>query len=84
MLGDCDEKIGDVLGRLGDKVTVVLDPPKSGCADNVVQSLLASCPATLARDVAALSVGFKLVSATPYDMFPQTTAIETLAVLIRK
>lgn len=94
VLGDCGEKIGDVLGRLGDKVTVVLDPPKSGCAENVVRSLLASrpekivyisCnPATLARDVAALSVGFKLVSATPYDMFPQTTAIETLAVLIRK
>ena len=95
ILGDCAEKIGGVLENFGkDKVTVVLDPPKSGCAEKVLQSILASrpekivyisCnPATLARDVAALSYGFDLVSAVPFDMFPQTTAIETLVVLSKK
>lgn len=45
-----------------------------------------SCnPATLARDLnALLKGGFELVSVTPYDMFPQTTSIETLVVLSHK
>ena len=70
---------------------VVLDPPRAGCAPEVVQALLAmgaarlvyvSCdPATLARDVKRLSAGgYRLVSAQPLDMFPQTHPIDTLAV----
>jgi 23S rRNA (uracil1939-C5)-methyltransferase len=41
-----------------------------------------SCnPATLARDLAGLRNKFKIVAVQPFDMFPQTAEIETVAVL---
>ena len=69
-------------------VTVVVDPPRAGCAPTVIQSLLAlrpqtliyvSCdPATLARDLAILvKGGYKLNDIQPVDLFPHTPHIET-------
>jgi tRNA/tmRNA/rRNA uracil-C5-methylase (TrmA/RlmC/RlmD family) len=70
---------------------VLLDPPAQGVAPEVIQALLdaevprivyVSCdPATLARDVAKLSDGYRLARAIPVDMFPQTASIETAALL---
>ncbi len=71
---------------------VVLDPPRSGLEKEVLDALMkmkpeviayVSCdPATLARDVKRVARrGYRLVSATPFDMFPQTYHIETLAIL---
>jgi 23S rRNA (uracil1939-C5)-methyltransferase len=41
-----------------------------------------SCnPATLARDLARLRNKFNIVVVQPFDMFPQTAEIETVAVL---
>ncbi|MBI3360386.1 MAG: class I SAM-dependent RNA methyltransferase, partial [Chloroflexi bacterium] len=70
---------------------VVLDPPRSGCGKPVTEALIAlaaprvvyvSCdPATLARDAKWLIAGgYRLASARPVDMFPQTHHIETVAV----
>lgn len=73
--------------------TVVLDPPRSGAAP-VIKSLLqlqpdrivyVSCdPSTLARDLLLLkNGGYRLLSARPIDMFPQTWHIEGIAILVR-
>lgn len=70
---------------------VILDPPRKGLSESVIRALNAypakrlvyvSCdPATLARDVKALSSAYRLVSAHPVDMFPQTAHVETVCLL---
>lgn len=78
-----------------DKVDVVLlNPPRKGCAPEMLQALLRlqpqrilyiSCdPDTLARDLSVLvAAGWQLGPVQPFDMFPQTAHVETLAVLTR-
>ncbi|MGE5217659.1 MAG: 23S rRNA (uracil(1939)-C(5))-methyltransferase RlmD [Chloroflexota bacterium] len=72
---------------------IVLDPPRSG-AKGIETDLAAlgaekifyiSCnPATLARDLAALSnLGYKIRTVQPIDLFPQTFHVEALTVLER-
>ena len=71
---------------------VLLDPPRTGVDADALEALIAlgaprllyvSCePATLARDLRQLaSHGYHLEWAQPFDMFPQTRHVETLAVL---
>jgi 23S rRNA (uracil1939-C5)-methyltransferase len=72
---------------------VLLDPPRKGLKETVVASLrrhrpplllyLSCDPATLARDLALLTApaGYRLVSLQPLDFFPNTSHVETLAVL---
>ncbi len=73
---------------------VVLDPPRSGCDKRVLEALIkisapkiiyVSCnPATLARDAEILCQGgYKLISAKPFDMFPETGHVETVALMSR-
>ena len=93
--GDVADHIGKVAKAYsGQKVTVVLDPPRSGCEKSVLEAIInsdisdviyVSCsPATLARDLGILAEFYKIKSVTPYDMFPQTMHVETLVVLQRK
>ena len=72
---------------------VVLDPPREGASDvcrelielGPPRILYISCdPATQARDLKILlSSGYRCLSAQPFDFFPQTHHIESLAVLAR-
>lgn len=73
---------------------VFLDPPRKGCEPQTLDALIAaevpavwylSCnPATLARDLARLrGAGYRLETVRPYDMFPQTGHVETLATMRR-
>lgn len=94
--GDCADCLKSAVEKLKEDVCVILDPPKSGCQKNVAENLAAaknvnkiiyvSCnPSTLARDCAIFEKGgFEVVSVRPYDMFPQTTSVETLVVLSKK
>ena len=69
---------------------IVVDPPRRGLEDGVVQALArlapprlvyVSCdPATLARDAARLrAAGFVLRTVQPIDLFPQTYHVECVS-----
>ena len=74
----------------------MVDPPRKGCDESVLQTIAndfqpervvyVSCdPATLARDVKALTVlGYSLKEYTPFDLFARTGHVETVACLIRE
>jgi 23S rRNA (uracil1939-C5)-methyltransferase len=94
----CRYDSGDVAAllseRLPDVAAVLLDPPRKGLERTVVDRLLAcppprllylSCdPATLARDLSLLCAsGYRPGSVQPIDFFPNTSHVETLAVLER-
>ncbi len=70
----------------------VLNPPRKGCEGSLLAALATlkprrivyvSCdPATLARDLQILvSSGYHLDGVQPYDMFPQTAHVESVASL---
>ena len=82
------------LPELGDLDALVVDPPRAGLADGVVESIAAaaparvayvSCnPATWARDVARFeNEGYRLTSVQPVDLFPQTYHVEVASVFER-
>jgi 23S rRNA (uracil1939-C5)-methyltransferase len=70
---------------------VLLDPPRAGCDEAVLNLLKASqvsmilyisChPATAIRDWKVLSPEFQLSSVQPFDMFPQTDHVELVGIL---
>lgn len=70
-------------------LTVVLDPPRVGCAPQVLKALIhlkprnliyVSCdPGTLARDLGFLNKSnFRIKDVIPIDLFPHTSHIETV------
>ncbi len=73
---------------------VLLDPPRGGCSEEVIQALgnqkikqiiyLSCNPSALARDLANFKkLGpWKIARVQPFDMFPQTDHIETLVELV--
>lgn len=74
---------------------VVLDPPRKGCAPELLHTVVqmrperivyVSCdPATLARDMRILAdLGYPPQELTPVDMFPRTAHVETCVKLCRK
>ena len=83
------------LEAIGPVDAVVVDPPRSGLQPEALSGLVAtgasriayvSCdPATLARDAKSLTAkGYRLVAATPVDLFPQTYHVETVAIFHRE
>lgn len=73
---------------------VMVDPPRKGCDETFLNTLLAlepkkivyiSCnPSTQQRDAQILSTKYNLTQITPVDMFPQTTHVETVALFERQ
>lgn len=73
---------------------VLLNPPRTGLDAQVISEVIAasptrliyvSCmPSTLARDIAQLiKGGYQIENVQGFDMFPQTTHVETVVTLIR-
>ena len=92
LLGPAETLLPQVVGTFNAaETTIVLDPPRVGCAPSAIellrrtlprQVIYVSChPATLARDLKTLCEGglFRLESITPLDMFPQTQHVECVA-----
>jgi 23S rRNA (uracil1939-C5)-methyltransferase len=83
-------RVEDVLPELKRPHLVITNPPRTGMDERVISGLkrvrperlvYISCdPATLARDLQRL-VSFRLVLVQSFDLFPQTTHVETVAVL---
>ena len=82
------------LATIGHIDAVVVDPPRAGLMPEAIDGLVAtgasriayvSCdPATLARDTKSLTEkGYRLIAATPVDLFPQTYHVETVAIFNR-
>lgn len=74
--------------------TLVLNPPRVGAGPDIMSGIAGlgpervvyvSCnPATLARDLAYLCAGgYRLERLAPFDMFPQTHHVETVALMLR-
>lgn len=74
---------------------LVVDPPRSGLDDRIIQALKAqkglkklayvSCnPSTLARDLKELNEEYTIERIVPVDLFPQTNHVETVALMSRK
>ena len=92
--GDVNVELVRLCQRLkGQKTALVFDPPRKGLAPETKAAALAAEPekivyiscdsATLARDIKDLSAKYKLETCRPFDMFPQTAAVETLCLLTR-
>ena len=73
---------------------LIVDPPRTGMDINLLHYLqknpvkkiiYVSCnPATLAKNCNHLSAKYHILQIQPLDMFPQTSAVETVVVLERK
>ena len=94
---DCEKLLVTAEKSLGRKINpdvIVLDPPRSGCDErllNFISTLSAkrivyiSCnPATLARDVKVMkNLGYSASEVTPFDLFPGTGHVESVVCLTR-
>lgn len=73
---------------------VILDPPRAGVHQDVIDTLLyimperivyVSCnPATQARDLALMNDAYRIDAVQPVDMFPQTQHVENVVRLTRR
>lgn len=87
------ESVEGVLANELPADVVLLNPPRRGLEPQVIEALLerptsrivyVSCdPATLARDLSGLVQGFTLREVKGFDLFPQTSHVETVVTLDR-
>ena len=87
------ERVGGSTSRIriGDRTTVIVDPPRGGMERNVPAFLAnsrakrlfyVSCdPATLARDLQVLAKTYRIRRVRLFDLFPRTARFETLVEL---
>jgi 23S rRNA (uracil1939-C5)-methyltransferase len=91
-VGKAEEVIPDWYKKGNTADVLVVDPPRKGCDEALLQTILSmkpkkvvyvSCnPGTLARDLRILEDGgYKTVEVQPVDMFPQTMHVEVVTAL---
>ncbi|KAF5061848.1 23S rRNA (uracil-C(5))-methyltransferase RlmCD [anaerobic digester metagenome] len=93
--GKSEELIQQLMTESREPDLVVVDPPRKGCDESLLQAIghsgiqrmiYVSCdPATLARDAKILrTFGFHPAHIQPYDNFPQTQHVETVVLMTRE
>ena len=85
------DKSENVLSYIEPDATIILDPPRAGCDENLITKLseikpetiiyLSCNPATQARDVKKLLNQYKIKTIQTYNFFPHTPHIENLVIL---
>ena len=84
-----------ILGRKIQPDIVILDPPRAGCDEKLIDFISSlspekivyvSCnPATLARDAKQFKErGYFCGKLTPFDLFPATGHVESVVCLVRQ
>ena len=92
--GPCEEAISDLVDKK-DIDLLVVDPPRKGMDKKFIEAIgpmkikkiiYVSCNIrTMSRDLVYLSeYGYEVNEITPFDMFPNTTHVETVVCLSRK
>ena len=86
ILGDLRKSLLQITGRPD---VMIIDPPRAGMHNDVVKIVLqmapkrivyVSCnPATMARDIAMIKDSYSVLEVQPFDMFPHTHHIESVA-----
>jgi 23S rRNA (uracil1939-C5)-methyltransferase len=95
LVGDIKDAFNiELLREHGKPDVVILDPPRAGVHQNVIDNLIhaapgkivyVSCnPATQARDIKLLAGQYSVTGIQPVDMFPQTHHVENVVLLERK
>ena len=86
------EAIQKIMSRSRSVDAVILDPPRNGTADNVIDSIASREPECIAHlfcntDLLPTDVerwkcnGYRITRAIPFDMFPGTDDVEVMVVL---
>ncbi len=92
--GKAEEILTNNKDFLDNVELAIVDPPRSGCREDLLESLIKASPGkliyiscdvgTFARDAKILTEsGYKLVETTPVEMFPNTGSIETCSLLVK-
>lgn len=92
VLGEADT-VFSKLSVNNNHTMLIMDPPRKGCSESFLDQLSQFCPKiivyiscapdTQARDAKrflALNQNYKIMSLTPFDMFPQTRHVESILV----
>ena len=84
----------DFVARNGRPDVIILDPPRAGVDEPVIDVILraaperivyVSCnPATQARDLALMDGMYRVEAVQPVDMFPHTHHVENVVKLVRR
>ena len=93
--GDMKDVLSDdFVARNGRPDVIILDPPRAGVDERVIEVILraaperivyVSCnPATQARDLQLMDEQYKVVAVQPVDMFPHTHHVENVVKLERR
>ncbi|MEZ4985361.1 MAG: 23S rRNA (uracil(1939)-C(5))-methyltransferase RlmD [Saprospiraceae bacterium] len=93
--GDVKDILTDAFAtEHGQPDLLITDPPRAGMHPKVVDMLLqlapprivyVSCnPATMARDLQLMDADYAVAKMRPVDMFPHTSHVENVALLVRR